>query len=219
MINYIDVINNKKLEIYMKKGNDLLGVLGFTDHSSEHTAKVACNAAKILTDFGHDERTVELSKIAGYMHDIGNVVNRAQHSLTGATLAFQILSEMDMEPSEIADIISAIGNHDEGVGEPVNTIAAAIIIADKSDVRRSRVRNENNLTFDIHDRVNYAVEKTEIETNVEKKEITLKLSIDVSICPVIDYFEIFLTRMIMCKKAAEFLQAKFKLIINGAEIL
>ena len=218
-VTFDDIVKNERLKAYIRKGNEVLGVLGYTDHSHNHTMRVAETAAGILSGFGRDERTVELTRIAGYMHDIGNMVNRAQHPLTGAVIAFTILTDMGMDAEEIADVVSAVGNHDEGLGEPVSPIAAALIIADKTDVRRSRVRNANNLTFDIHDRVNYAVVGSDLDVDNGAQTITLKLQIDDSICPVIDYFEIFLSRMLMCKRAAEFLGAKFKLIINGAAIL
>ena len=218
-LTYENVLKNAELKAYINKGNDILGVLGYTDHSEAHTIKVAETAGLILRELSYPERVIEMTKIAGYMHDLGNIVNRDRHALTGAVLAFQILSRMDAPPEEIADIVSAIGNHDEENGEPVNPMTAALIIADKSDVRRSRVRNSNNLTFDIHDRVNYAVESMELLANGRNREITLALGIDAMICPVIEYFEIFLARMLMCKKAAEFLETNFRLTINGAAIL
>ena len=216
-----DIKNNLEFNTYIKRGNDLLGIAGFTDHSTGHTAKVADAAAEILTKLGYGERQVELAKIAGYIHDIGNMVNRIDHAQTGALMAFSILTSLNMHPEEIATVVSAIGNHDESTGSAIDPISAALIIADKTDVRRSRVRNKDMATFDIHDRVNYAVEAAalKIEIRPSKNIIRLVLRIDKHICPVMDYFEIFLHRMLLCKDAAKFLGAEFQLNINEAKIL
>ena len=219
MITYQDVQNNEEFNAYIQKGNELLGVLGYTDHSAAHTMKVAMTAGKILEKLGYDQRTVELAKITGYIHDIGNMVNRIDHAQTGALLAFNILTRMGMPPDELAAVVGAIGNHDESTGLPVSGMSAAIIIADKTDVRRSRVRNRDFATFDIHDRVNYAVEESVLTIRPEERMIQLDLTIDHEICSVLDYFEIFLGRMILCKRSAEYLQVGFKIMANGAKLL
>ncbi len=172
-----------------------------------------------MIQLGYSEREAELARIAGYMHDIGNVVNRIDHAQTGAVMAFNILTRMGMDPEEIAPIIAAIGNHDEDTGSAVNTISSALILADKSDVRRTRVRNSDFATFDIHDRVNYAVENSTISVDPGQRTILLTLTIDTEICSLMDYFEIFLARMLMCRRAADFLNVKFELVINGAKLL
>ena len=217
MITYEDVRKNKEIKTYIKKADSSLLALGYTEHSLAHIGLVAERAGKILESLNYDERTIELAKIAAYMHDIGNVVNRVDHSQSGALIAFRLLDKMGMDSEEIATIISAIGNHDEGDGVAVNPVAAALIIADKSDVRRTRVRNRDIATFDIHDRVNYSVIESDIE--IEDNQIKLSLEIDTKISPVIDYFEIFLKRMLMCKRAALCLKSQFKLTINGQEII
>ncbi len=214
MITYNEIKHNEAIKIYIKKADESLSALGYTEHSFAHVGKVAEMAGYILSETGATEREIELVKIAGYMHDIGNVVNRSEHSQSGAVLAFRILSNMGMEPEEIATIICAIGNHDEGTGTPVDNISAALILADKSDVRRSRVRNRDPLTFDIHDRVNYSVAASDLVINDEKTEVKLILEIDTQYSSVMDYFEIFLGRMMLCKKAAEKLGLRFRLIIN-----
>lgn len=219
MINFKDVKNSNEINTYIKKADDSLVALGYTEHSFAHVTKAASEAKEILEKLGYDERTVELASIAGYMHDIGNVVNRVDHAQTGAIMAFRILDNMGMDVSEIATVISAIGNHDESTAVPVNEVAAALILADKSDVRRSRVRNRDFATFDIHDRVNYSVEKSSLILNEKRKEIILNLTIDTKICAVMDYFEIFLGRMLLCRRAAESLKLRFKLIINEVELL
>lgn len=216
-----DVRRNDEFSTYVSKGNKVLAVMGYTDHSAAHTMKVAKGAANILTRFGYSEREIELARIAGYIHDIGNMVNRADHAHTGAIIAFNILTRMNMPPDEIAKIVSAIGHHDESSGRAISCISAAIIISDKTDVRRTRVRKKDFATFDIHDRVNYAVEKSDlsIEINEDQRDINLKLTLDISICSVMDYFEIFLVRMLMCSKAAEFLGASFHLYANGSKLV
>ncbi len=218
-ITYNDIKNNDEINIYLQKGNELLGVLGFTEHAFKHAAKTAQTAAEILLKLGYDEREAELARIAGYIHDIGNVVNRVEHAQTGAVLAFNILTRLGMEPEEISVIVAAIGNHDEGTGSAVSTISSALILADKTDVRRTRVRNSDFATFDIHDRVNYAVESSQLYVDREKKSVLLDLTIDTQICSVVDYFEIFMARMLMCRRAADFLKVKFELMINSAKLL
>ena len=219
MITYEQIKNNDAVNVYIEEANCSLSALGYTEHSYAHVTKVATIAGDILEKLGYDERTVDLARIAGYMHDIGNVVNRVDHSQSGAIMAFRILDNLGMEPEEISRIISAIGNHDEGTGIPVNAVAAALILADKSDVRRTRVRNSDFSTFDIHDRVNYSVESTALEISEDKRSIWLKIKIDTKISPVMDYFEIFLARMMLCRKAAERLGLRFRLVINGQPLI
>ena len=219
MVTYADVRANNAIREYIKKADESLAALGFTEHSFAHVTKVAVTAAYILEQMGYSEEEIELVKIAGYLHDIGNLVNRVEHSQSGAVMAFRILDCMDMPPEDIATIVTAIGNHDEGTGVPVNAVAAALIIADKSDVRRSRERNRDIASFDIHDRVNYSVEDANLRINTEKTEITLELKIDTEMSAVMDYFEIFLTRMVMCRKAAERLGLRFRLVINGQKLI
>lgn len=219
MVTYADIRADNAIREYIKRADESLAALGFTEHSFAHVTKVAVTAAYILEQMGYSEEDIELVKIAGYLHDIGNLVNRVEHSQSGAVMAFRILDRMDMPPEDIATIVTAIGNHDEGTGVPVNAVAAALIIADKSDVRRSRVRNRDIASFDIHDRVNYSVEDANLRINTEKTEITLELKIDTEISAVMDYFEIFLTRMVMCRKAAERLGLRFRLVINGQKLI
>ncbi|MBR4071140.1 MAG: HD domain-containing protein [Clostridia bacterium] len=214
MVTYDEIKHNEAIKTYIKKADAALNALGYTEHSFAHVGKVAETVGYILSETGATAREIELGKIAAYMHDIGNVVNRSEHSQSGAVLAFRILSNMGMEPDEIADIICAIGNHDEGTGTPVDKISAALILADKSDVRRSRVRNRDHLAFDIHDRVNYSVAASNLVINDEKTEVILTLEIDTQYSSVMDYFEIFLGRMMLCKKAAEKLGLRFRLVIN-----
>jgi len=190
-----------------------------TEHGFAHVTLVAETAGYILKTLGYPERTVELVKIAGYLHDIGNLVNRTDHSQSGALIAFRILNEMGFPPEEIGMIVTAIGNHDEGTGVPVSSLAAALILADKSDVRRNRVRHDDKSTFDIHDRVNYSVTKSELKINEAHTIIKLKLSVDTHYSSVMDYFEIFLQRMVLCRKAAETLGLQFKLIINEQQLI
>lgn len=217
-LEYDRIIKNEKIKTYIKKSDETLIAMGYTDHSFSHVMRVATLAETILLQLGYPSRDRELAKIAGYMHDIGNVVNRKDHAQSGAIIALKLLEELDGDPEEILTIVSAIGHHDESTAFPVNPITAALILADKSDVRASRVRNRDFLTFDIHDRVNYATKTSKIE--IEKnKHIKLKLTIDTNFCPVMDYFEIFLDRMLLCKKAAEKLGLKFQLIINKQKLL
>lgn len=218
-ITFADIKNSKEVQTYIKQADASLDVMGFTEHSLAHATKCAEVSGRILTELGYDEYEVELAKIAAYMHDIGNVINRADHAQSGAVMAFRILDKMGMSPVDTATVITAIGNHDEATAYPVNAVAAALIIADKTDVRRSRVRNKATIYTDIHDRVNYAVEKSEVSLDKEAKTITLLLTIDTHICAVMDYFEIFLQRMILSRKAADYFGYKFKLDINGTVLL
>lgn len=218
-ITYEQVRSNAKIRSYIKKQDDNLIALGYTEHSFNHVCRVSHTTATILKTLGYPEREVELGQIAGYLHDIGNVINRIDHAQSGAVMAFRLLEELGAEPDEVALIISAIGNHDEGTGYPVNELAAALILADKSDVRRSRVRTRDSNFFDIHDRVNYAVESASCEITEDKQHFLLKIQIDTTMSAVMDYFEIFLQRMIFCRKAAEKLGLKFQLVINEQSIL
>ncbi|MGF7185358.1 hypothetical protein GGQ84_001445 [Desulfitispora alkaliphila] len=193
--------------------------MGFTEHNVRHVTLVATTAYDILAKLGYPERQCELAAIAGYIHDIGNVISRHDHGQSGAMLAYDVLSDLEMPPEEISAVVAAIGNHEEQYGHAVNPVAAALILADKSDVHRSRVRNRDVSTFDIHDRVNYGAEKSKVSVNPEEKSITMELSIDNEITTVMEYFEIFLTRMVMCRRAANFLECNFKLVINGAQLL
>lgn len=219
MITFEDIKKNTMIHTFIRKADESLGALGYTEHSFAHVTMVAETAGYILTELGYAERDVELARIAGYMHDIGNVVNRVDHAQSGAIMAFRILDGLGMEPEEIATIVTAIGNHDEATAFPVNHIAAALILADKCDVRDSRVRDKSDIEIDIHDRVNYSVKKSKLVFNEEKTEIVLKLRIDTSTCSVMEYFEIFLSRMMLCSKAAEKLGLKFGLRINGQRVL
>jgi len=217
-ITFEDVKNNKVIQTYIKKADESLSALGYTEHSFPHVSRVAFVARDILLTLGYDEREAELAQIAGYLHDIGNVINRVDHAQSGAMMAFRILDHMGADPEDIATIITAIGNHDESTAFPVNAIAAALIIADKTDVRDSRVRNQDTATFDIHDRVNYAVKRSEVRI-AKGSHIELEISIDNNMCTVMDYFEIFLNRMMLCRKAAEKLGLEFWLIINGQRVI
>ena len=203
------------VSVYISQADAALDALGFTEHSFAHVTKVAETAACIMESLGHPQRMVELAKIAGYLHDIGNVVNRIDHSQSGAVMAFRILDRMEFPPEEIAAIVSAIGNHDEGTGVPVSALAAALILADKSDVRRSRVRKKEDIHSDIHDRVNYAVTDAKLEVIPEAEQILLTLDIDPEISSMMEYFEIFTKRMLLCRKAAQKLGCSFRLKING----
>ena len=210
---------DKAIQTYIQRADETLKTLGYTEHSFAHVTKVAETAGYILETLGYSPREVELAKIAGYLHDIGNLVNRVEHSQSGAIMAFRILDKMDMDVEELATIVAAIGNHDEGTGIPVNAVAAALILADKSDVRRSRVRNEDVATFDIHDRVNYSVKKAELKINQEHTLIKLKLTVDTHYSSVMNYFEIFLSRMLLCQKAATTLGLQFRLMINEQQVI
>ncbi|NLX83743.1 MAG: HD domain-containing protein [Clostridiales bacterium] len=210
---------NPAVRAYIKKSDESLLAMGFTEHSFAHVTRVAVTAQRILEETGHTQRDGELAAIAGYLHDIGNMINRKGHETSGALMAFYLLSEMGMPEEEIATITTTIGNHDESTAFPVNDVAAALIIADKSDVRRTRVRNKDTIAFDIHDRVNYAVTQSTITVHKELGEIHLALAIDTEASPLSEYFEIFLSRMILCRKAAEKLGYQFGLVINGQKMM
>ena len=216
---YKEIRKNKEINAYIKKGNDNLGILGYTDHSQVHCTLVAERAALILSKFGYSEHEIELAKIAGYMHDIGNSINRKHHAEYGALLANELLKQTDMSLADRVTVVSAIANHDESTGGAVDIVSAALVIADKTDVRRDRVRAKDKSMYDIHDRVNYAVEASALKISTEKKQIALNLQIDESICTMYDYFDIFLGRMQMCRHAAELLGARFKLTANGSKVL
>ena len=219
MITFDEIRKNEAIRTYIKKADESLLALGFTEHSFAHVTKVTMSVRYILQTLGYSEREVELASIAAYMHDIGNIVNRIAHSQSGAIMAFRILDNLGMDAEDIATIVTAIGNHDEGTGVPLNPISAALILGDKSDVRRTRVRNHDTSSFDIHDRVNYSVSESELKISEDKKEISLDLAIDTEYSSVTDYFEIFLARMLLCRKAAEILGMKFRLIINGQKLM
>ena len=219
MVTAEQVKNDRAVKAYIAKADESLSALGYTEHSFAHVGLVANTAKYILETLGYDAHQIELAQIAGYLHDIGNVVNRVDHSQSGAVMAFRILDNMEMDPEDIATIIAAIGNHDEGTGVPVNAVAAALILADKSDVRRSRVREKDYSKFDFHDRVNYSVQKGSLRINEAKTVVELELEIDTAYCSVMDYFEIFMERMILCRKAAEKLGLHFRLTINGQQLL
>lgn len=214
-----DIKENEEIKTFLRIEEIQLEVQGYTEHSFRHVGLVSENAGNILKGLGYREREVELARIAGYMHDIGNAVNRVDHAHSGAILAYQILTKVGMGHEEAAEIMLAIGNHDENTGTAVNNISAALILADKSDVHRSRVRNNDFATFDIHDRVNYAVDNSKVYIDKENKAAILELHIDTKICPMMDYFEIFLTRMTMSRRAANFLGLNFQLVINGTHLL
>ena len=216
---YEQIRNDETVNTYIRQADIALSALGYTEHSFAHVTLVAERAGYILSTLGYDDRTVELARIAGYLHDIGNLINRAEHSQSGAIMAFRILDHLQFPPDEIGQIVSAIGNHDEGTGVPVSPLAAALIIADKSDVRRNRVRNSDEVAFDIHDRVNFSVSKSELKINEAHTLIKLKLAVDTHYSSVMDYFEIFLQRMILCRKAAEKLGLQFKLMINEQQLI
>lgn len=219
MLTYNEVTQSEAIRTYITRADQSLAALGYTEHSFAHVMHVAETAKYILETLAFPARTVELAQIAGYLHDIGNLVNRVDHSQSGAVMAWSILNDMGCDPAEIATIVTAIGNHDEGTGMPVNAVAAALILADKSDVRRSRVRNPDMASFDIHDRVNYSVKKSVLKINEEHTLIKLKLSVDTKYGSVMDYFEIFMGRMLLCRKAAEKLGLQFKLMINEQQLI
>ena len=226
-ITYEYIRRNKDIQTYISSADAALNTIGYTEHSNAHVEHAADSAFMILAALGYDDRTCELAQIAAYMHDIGNVINRIDHAQSGAVMAFRLLDNLGMPADEICQIIAAIGNHDEHTAMPVTPIAAALIIADKSDVRRSRVRGKDglfiptsdNLAKDIHDRVNYAVESSHLAFSADKKELVLSLTIDTSISSVMEYFEIFLDRMTLCRRAAEYLGVTFGLVINNSRIL
>ncbi len=217
-ITFEQIKNSEVIKTYIRKADESLIALGYTEHSFAHVTKVAQIAKDILLTLGYSEREAELAQIAGYLHDIGNVINRVDHAQSGAVMAFRILDNMGADPEDIATIITAIGNHDESTAFPVNPVAAALILADKTDVRYTRVRNQDFASFDIHDRVNYSVKESTV--HVEKgSHLELRLKIDTQMCAVMDYFEIFLNRMILCRKAAEKLGLSFQLVINGQRLI
>lgn len=219
MVTFSDIKNNEEINCLIEKSQKQLDALGYTEHSSRHINIVSSRAARLLQDLGYDEHRVELARIAGYMHDIGNVVNRVDHAHSGAILAYEILKEMGMNIDDRTEIMMAIGNHDEATGTAVSDISAALILADKSDVHRDRVRNTNMSTFDKHDKVNYAVTNANFSLDKENRKITLDLTIDTKICPVLDYFEIFMDRTMMSKYAAKYLNLWFELVINETKLL
>lgn len=216
---YKEIVKNEEVNELLKKGNENLGILGFTDHSQIHCAMVARRAGYILKKFGYDAHDVEIVKIAGYMHDIGNAINRSHHAEYGSILAYDILKNTDLSLKDQVAIASAVGHHDESTGGATDPISAALIIADKTDVRRDRVREKPKASFDKHDRVNYAVTESKLKINTEKNVIALNLQIDTKICTMYEYFDIFLGRMMMCRGAAEILGATFKLTANGVKVL
>jgi len=218
-ITYEKVSHDPAVRTYIQRADESLIALGYTEHSFPHVSKVAAEAKMILAELGYDEHLQEMARIAGFLHDIGNVINRIDHAQSGAVMAFRILGQLGADPEDIATIITAIGNHDESTAFPVNAVAAALILADKTDVRSSRVRNADATHFDIHDRVNFSVRHSSVTVRSDRREIQLKLSIDTNTCAVTDYFEIFLDRMILCRKAAEKLGCKFVLRINGQKLM
>ena len=218
-VTFEDIRTSAEIRTYITQADASLIALGFTEHSFAHVTRCAQVAADILTRLGYSEREIELARIAAFMHDIGNVINRSDHAQSGAVMAFRILDNMGMPPAEVATVITAIGNHDEHTAFPVNAVAAALILADKTDVRRSRVRNQDFATFDIHDRVNYAVTKSSAFITEDRTEFVLRITIDTEISSVLDYFEIFLERMLLCRRAAGKLGLRFRLTVNGQNML
>ena len=219
MVTYEALRRDAAVNTYITRADESLSALGFTEHSFPHVCRVAEVAGQVLKALGYDSHQIELAKIAAYLHDIGNLVNRVDHSQSGAVMAFRILDHMDMDAADVATVVTAIGNHDEGTGVPVNAVAAALILADKSDVRRNRVRNRDIATFDIHDRVNYSVERSELRILPEEKVARLELTVDTHFSSVMDFFEIFLKRMLLCRRAAEWLGVTFQLTINGQQVV
>ncbi len=219
MVTYENIKQNEEIRTYIRKADESLLRLGYTEHSFAHVTRVADTVRYILQTLGYSDHEVEIASIAAYMHDIGNIVNRIAHSQSGAIMAFRILDHLGMDAEDLSDIVTAIGNHDEGTGVPVSPVSAALILADKSDVRRSRVRNNDASSFDIHDRVNYSVSSSALKINDQKTETCLELTIDTEYSSVTDYFEIFLARMLLCRKAAEILGLKFRLVINGQSLM
>ena len=218
-LTFEEIRQNEEIKAYVSKADLSLEAMGYTDHSFGHVGKCADTVGKILTALNYSSHDIELGKIAAYMHDIGNAINRVDHGQTGALMAFTILTKLGMDPNDIAIIIGAFGNHDESAGYHINPITAALIIADKTDVRRSRVRVIHSLENDIHDRVNYAVVNSSLDIDAKQKTITLNIELDTKIAPVMEYFEIFLTRTNLSKLAAAKLGLKFKLVINGLELI
>ena len=219
MITFNEILENAEIRAYIEKGNENLGVLGFTEHARAHAMRAGGVAAGILEKLGMSEREIELAKIAGYMHDIGNCITRNDHAHTGAIMAMNILRGLDMPFEDVAVVIAAIGNHDEKTGTPVDNVSAALILADKGDVRRSRVRAQRESDYDIHDRVNYAAVKSSLRVDEAERVITMDVELDEAWCSVLDYFEIFTERMIMCRRAAAKLGCRFSLVANGGRVL
>lgn len=218
-VSFDDIKSNQTIDSFIRASNDYLGAIGYTEHGFRHVSLVASVSKNILTTLGYPKRFQELAEIAGYLHDIGNVVNRQDHGQSASLIAFDILKQLGATPDEIALVASAIGNHEEEIGEPVNPVAASLILADKSDVHKTRVRNPSMIAVDIHDRVNYAVDRSFLTVNKTDKLISLNLNVDTKISQVIEYFEIFMSRMNMCRRAAKFLDCKFELIINERKLL
>ncbi len=219
MLTYQELQKNEEIRTYIIRADESLSAQGYTEHSFAHVCRVADTVKYLLETLSYSAHDVEVAQIAAYLHDIGNLVNRVDHSQSGAVMAFRLLDRLGMDPADIATVVTAIGNHDEGTGVPVNPVAAALILADKSDVRRSRVRNQDVSTFDIHDRVNFSVTKAELKLNDDRTAVRLSLEIDTRYSAVMDYFEIFLGRMILCRKAAETLGLRFHLRINDQMLL
>lgn len=218
-VTYEMVRHSEEINTYIRQADASLVALGYTEHSFAHVTRCAETASGLLQQLGADERQVELARIAGYMHDIGNLVNRVDHAQSGAVMAFRILDKMGMPPEDTALVVTAIGNHDESTAFPVNGVAAALILADKTDVRRSRVRNRDTIRFDIHDRVNWAVEHSRLDLDKAAGTVTLVIRLDTQVCSVMDYFEIFLARMLLCRKAAEYFGLTFRLEVNGQQLV
>lgn len=218
-LTFEDIKNSEEIKMYIKQADESLVALGFTEHSFAHVMRCADLASRWLLQLGYSEAEADLARIAAYMHDIGNIVNRTDHAQSGAVMAFTILDKMGMPPQDIATVVTAIGHHDEATAYPVNSVAAALILADKTDVRRSRVRNKDATIFDIHDRVNYSVKKATTSLDVEQRTLTLALVVDTDVCSLIDYFEIFTDRMILSRRAAKFFDIRFQLSINGSAIM
>ena len=215
LVTFDAVRENPRVKVFIRKADEALAEIGYTEHGERHVSLVAHIAYNTLKRLGYDEREAELAAIAGYLHDVGNVVNREQHAQTGAVIAMRVLSDMGMSDLEIVRIMGAIGNHHETDGTAISPVSAAVILGDKSDVHRTRVRNPDMIKFDVHDRVNYAVEKSFLNVDESRKEITLELTINTSISQVMEYFEIFMSRMLACRRAAKFLGTSFGLTVNG----
>ncbi len=218
-ITYHQVKASEEIKTYIQEADLSLQALGYTEHSFAHVTKCAKVASELLRELGYGERTCELAAIAAYMHDIGNVVNRIDHAQSGAVMAFRILDKMGMNAKELATVVTAIGNHDEKTAFPVNEVAAALILADKTDVRRSRVRSKEDIQTDIHDRVNYAVHHSTTILNLEKRTFTLQLELDTNVCPILEYFEIFMERMLLCRRAGAYFDLTFEVIINNQKLM
>ena len=219
VVNLPQVKSHPAVKTFIRLADDYLGELGYTEHGFRHAKIVARDARNLLKGLGYEKRVSERAAIAGYLHDMGNFISRAGHPQSGAAISYQILGELGMSYKEIGIVLGAVGNHEEGIGQPVSPESAALILADKADVHRSRVRNKDAETFDIHDRVNYAAESSVLSVDAEKRTLTLELTIDTDMCKIMEYFEIFLERMAMCRRAAEFLDCQFRLVINGTEVL